>query len=61
MSNELGLDKIELTQATLLSSFPLATYSGCTSIKEAKAAFEVAKEREKFEFEQVKKEEIDEA
>jgi len=56
LANELGFDKTELTQATLLARFPLATYSGCTSIKEAKQAFEVAKEEAKLEQDKQKEE-----
>ncbi len=53
---ELGFSKEELTVASLLARFPLATYSGCTSIKEAKSAFEVAKEEAKTELARLKEE-----
>ena len=55
LKNELGLDRAELTQATLLGKYPLATYSGCTSIAEAKQVFEAEKNKDKLEVERQKK------
>ena len=48
IANELKLSKEEMTLASLLSRFPLATYKGCTTFKEAKVIFETAKGNERY-------------